>query len=459
MSAEQPEDTGSGAPQAFAGLRTLPPLSLRSNFAWTLAGNLTYAGFLWGILVVLAKLGSPEMVGRYALGLAVGAPVMMFTNLQLSALQATDAKGEYRFWDYFSLRLLTSSFALCVIAGIAAVGGYRLEAALVILIIGLAKGVESVSDAIHGLLQKNERLDLIAISKMIKGPLSLLAIWSLVHLTRSLVWGVIGLLAAWSLVLLTYDAYNARRMLHLRPEPIRGENEGRYDRLALFRRLTWLALPLGFVSLLDSLNVNVPRYLVERRLGEAALGYYAGMAYIMVAGNMVVGALTGSASPRLARLCVIHPLAFRRLLWRLIGLGAALGGTGLLLAMFFGRPLLALIYQPDYAKHADVFVWLMAAAGTGYVARFLICGMTASRRIKAQAPLYGVTLLATAVLSWVLIPRHGLLGAALALCAAMAVLLLGAAAITLAKPRAGIAREDSALAEAKTAAGFVPEEL
>jgi O-antigen/teichoic acid export membrane protein len=435
----------------------VPSLSLRSNFAWTLAGNLIYAGSQWGVLIVLAKLGSEEVVGRFALGLAVGAPVMMFTNLQLRALQATDARGEYRFWDYFSLRLITTAFALCVIAGIAALGGFQLEAALVILIIGLAKGVESVSDCIHGLLQKNERLDLVAISKMIKGSLSLLAVWSLVRVTRSVVWGTIGMLAAWSFVALIYDAYNARRVLRLTPDPIRREGEGMYARLAVLRRLIWLALPLGFVSLLDSLNVNIPRYLVERRLGEAALGYYAAMAYIMVAGNMVVGALTASASPRLSRYHVTDASAFRRLLWRLLGLGAVLGGTGLLLAAVLGRPLLALLYRPDYAEHADVFVWLMAAAGIGYVARFLICGMTASRRIKAQAPLYGVTLLATAVLSWVLIPRHGLLGAAWAVCLAMAVLLLGAVAITLTKPRAGISQEDDALAEAEAATGFVAE--
>jgi O-antigen/teichoic acid export membrane protein len=435
----------------------VPPLSLRSNFAWTLAGNLIYAGSQWGVLIMLAKLGSAEMVGRFALGLAVGAPVMMFTNLQLRALQATDAKGEYRFWDYFSLRLITSAFSLCVIGGIAALGGFQLEAALVILIIGLAKGVESVSDSIHGLLQKNERLDLIAISKMIKGPLSLLAIWRLVHLTGSIVWGTIGMLAVWSFVVLIYDAYNARRVLCLTPDPIRGDDKRPRTRLAVLRRLTWLALPLGFVSLLDSLNVNIPRYLVERRLGEAALGYYAAMAYIMVAGNMVVGALTRSASPRLARYHVTDPSAFRRLLWRLLGLGAVLGGAGLLLAAVLGQPLLTLLYRPDYAKHADVFVWLMAASGIGYVVRFLICGMTASRRIKAQAPLYGVTLLATAALSWVLIPRYGLLGAAWAVCAAMTVLLLGAVAITLTKPRAGVNQEDNALAETQAAAGLVAE--
>ena len=47
------------------------PLTLRRNFSWTFAGNAVYAACQWGMLVVLAKLGSPEMIGQFTLGLAV----------------------------------------------------------------------------------------------------------------------------------------------------------------------------------------------------------------------------------------------------------------------------------------------------------------------------------------------------------------------------------------------------
>jgi hypothetical protein len=46
----------------------LPRLSLRLNFSWTMVGNFVYAGCQWGMLMVLAKLGTPEIVGTFALG-------------------------------------------------------------------------------------------------------------------------------------------------------------------------------------------------------------------------------------------------------------------------------------------------------------------------------------------------------------------------------------------------------
>ena len=72
-----------------------PGLSLRSNFAWILTGNVVYAACQWGAIVALAKLGSSFMIGQFSLGLAIATPVLMFTNLHLRAVQATDARRLY----------------------------------------------------------------------------------------------------------------------------------------------------------------------------------------------------------------------------------------------------------------------------------------------------------------------------------------------------------------------------
>jgi hypothetical protein len=67
------------------------------------------------MLVVFAKLGTPEMLGQFALGLAVVSPVITLTNLQLQQVQATDARQQYQFGDYLALRLITTPLAIVVI--------------------------------------------------------------------------------------------------------------------------------------------------------------------------------------------------------------------------------------------------------------------------------------------------------------------------------------------------------
>ena len=71
------------APDERAGL------SLPRNLAWTLAGNVVYLASQWAMLVVLAKLGSPELVGQLAPDLHVTTPIFLFANLRLRAVQAT----------------------------------------------------------------------------------------------------------------------------------------------------------------------------------------------------------------------------------------------------------------------------------------------------------------------------------------------------------------------------------
>ncbi len=319
-------------------MQQLKPMTMRRNFSWTFTGNVVYAACQWGMLVVLAKLGSPEMVGQFTLGIAVTAPVVMFTNLQLGVIQATDARHQYLFGDYLGLRLSSTGLALLIIVGITLAAGYRLETSLIILVVGLAKAFESISDVFYGLIQQHEQMNRIAISMMIKGSLSLLLLGVGVYLTGSVLWGAVGLAIAWALVLVGYDIRSGALMLNTSPRTLQGEVprpdmavplRPRWQLLKL-RKLVWLSLPLGFVMMLISLNTNIPRYFIERSLGERQLGVFAAIAYLMVAGNMVVNALGQSACPRLAKYYAAgNSTAFRKLVLNLVGIGALPGRTHL----------------------------------------------------------------------------------------------------------------------------------
>jgi O-antigen/teichoic acid export membrane protein len=104
-------------------------LTLRANFSWTFVGNAVNAGSWFAMTIVLAKLGSPEHVGQFALGLAIAAPVFMFATLRLRDVQATDAKQEYVFGDYFALRIITTVLALLAVVVIVSVSGFQARGA------------------------------------------------------------------------------------------------------------------------------------------------------------------------------------------------------------------------------------------------------------------------------------------------------------------------------------------
>src|SRR5206468_11167275 len=122
-------------------------------------------------------------------------------------------------------------------------------------------------------------------SLMLTGSLSLAALCGAMFFTRSVVWAVVGLAVGRLLVLLTWDARLGFAGSQANARAVR-LNWNSHDMLRLLR----MALPLGIISMLSSLNSSVPRYFVEAHSGSAELGIFSAIASLISAGSLVVSA-------------------------------------------------------------------------------------------------------------------------------------------------------------------------
>jgi len=391
----------------------LPRLSLRRNFAWMLAGNVIFAAAQWAMLIALTKVGSPEMVGQFAIALAIGNPILLLTNLHLRSVQTTDARGEFIFQEYFQLRMVTTALAMVLILVWAVLSGFRTETASIIVAVGIAKGIEAISDILHGVFQAKERIDFIAVSLAWRGVLSLLAFIMTMHWTQSLLCGVISTAVVALVMLLRFDLPRCRGLM----ASLRSTSAvSGWDRARLWG-LAWLALPLGLGQMLRGLEISIPRYLIESRFGERELGLFAAIAYLTVAGAQVINALGQSASARLAQQYAAgDAAAFRRLLGRLLALGGTIGCGGFLVSLFAGRALLNFFYTTDYARHTSLLCWMMAAAGVTYAYVFLGTALNAMRLYRPRLALHALTIPTLLASCAILVPWHGLRGVAEAIC-------------------------------------------
>jgi O-antigen/teichoic acid export membrane protein len=381
--------------------------SLRSNFAWTFTGNAIYAAGQWAILSLLAKIGNSEMLGQYALAIALTAPVVMLSHLNLRAVIATDVAQKHPFQDYLAVRLIATTLSLVSI-GLIARFAISTEMTIVILAAGIAQLIENVSDTYYGDLQRRERMDRIARSMMARAVVSAVAIGGVLWLTHNIALAVTALAVARLSTLLAYDVRSV--------EPL--GNTNRVHQLIILRT----ALPLGVVLMMATLNTNLPRYAIERTLGTRELGAFAAVASFMTAGNTVINALGQAATPRLARYFEERDGArFRRLVFQLVGMAVALGGAGVLGAVLFGAPLLRVLYRAEFAQYAGLLTAMMACAVSVYVASVLGYVITSTRAFDAQLPLFCVMAGCCAVASWMLVPRFGLIGGPMALAVAACV--------------------------------------
>ncbi|WP_407541852.1 oligosaccharide flippase family protein (plasmid) [Deinococcus radiomollis] len=389
--------------------------ALRLNMLWTLAGNLVFAATQWGVLVVLARLGSPADLGRYTLGLAITTPMFLLLSLQLRGAQATEPAGSaYRFGHYFTLRTVLSLGALLLCAVYALISSTAL--APVVLWLGLAKLFDSVSDVCYGHLQARHGLREVSQSLILRGLLSVLLLGAAYALTRQVSWAAAGTALGYLLGLALFDVPHTRR----------GTGPWWLPERATLLRLARLTWPLGVAVGLIALNASLPRYFLGRERGLNAVGLFTAMSYVTVAGSMVVTALGQAATTPLARLAEATDLGpFRALLGRLLLAGSGLGVLGVLGAAALGRPLLGGLYGAGYAQDVPVFTLLMGAAGVSYAASFAGFGMTSLRQFRAQIPLFTATSGVLLLGCFLLIPASGLMGAAWATLFSAVTQLLG----------------------------------
>lgn len=423
-----PEISSVSAAAAASGVsKTAKPThtrSLRWNFSWTFVGNVVYSGCQWGALVLLAKIGNPEMVGQYGLALAVSTPIISLTNLQVTALLTTDVRERYHFGDYLGFRLLTTLIAMLVVACVPLVVHYPRQTALVVLIVSLAQAVEAVREIYHAQLQFKDHMDRIAKSMIIRGLLGVTALGVVVYLTHSVVWGAVALTLARAAVSVGYDM---RKRTQLAPRNVSNPAELQEIMAASGRALhpRWnrntqkellrMSSTLGVIALLVALMPNIPRYFIAGAISERALGIFTATAFLVSSGNLIVMALGQSAFVRLARHYAAGDLVrFNSLLWKLLAIALVLGLGGVGVAALFGRQLLTLLYRPEYAEHTGVLIWMMVSGTLSYLSSLLGSAVTSARLFKPQIPMLMIAVGAATLSSWLLIPSYGLIGAAYA---------------------------------------------
>lgn len=399
------------------------PLSLRGNFVWSLVGNVLYAFCQWGVLVVLAKLCSQETVGLYVLGITVTSPIFLFAGLQLRRLQATDTDQQFQFGHYFALQLVACAVAMLACWGAGWASGHRDAVLAVILLVGFSKAVETVSNTFYGLFQQRERSDRISKSMVLQSVLSAVGLCGGIVLLDDIVWACASSAIARSAAVLLYDVPS---LLWLSGDkfvvpPSGGESRlkaGLHACRPLWERgplwsLAVLGVPLGVTGMLVSLNTNFPRYFVEQFSGKAELGIFGVLCAPLYAMHTLTKSLESSASAQLAKLYTSGDMrGFRRLLGRLMATHTAVALAGVVIAWFFGRPLLTLLFSADYAEHVDVFVAIMWATLVATSSGVMMTALIAARFIQIQLPLIAATSLASLAACWWLVPKFGMHGAA-----------------------------------------------
>jgi O-antigen/teichoic acid export membrane protein len=410
--------------------------SLKVSFIWTLAGSVTYAASQWALIILFAKLGTASLVGQYAFAIAVAYPMSLLANLQLRVVFVNDLAGRFPFNRMLGVRYALALSAWVVLLLICVLSRSTAKTTVLVLIVGTALLMDTLSESYYSILQKYERMDRIARSQIGKSLLSFTSCAVILYFTHNLTYAVCGMLLGRVLVLIAYDSAAETFRIGKINSQGREELPNFYRLSERFRprwnfksqfQMVWLALPLGIVSALVSFNGNIPRYVIEHFLGPRDLGIYSALNYIPQAATMIAMALGNVTFARLSKFHFTGDIrGFRGLLRKNVLLCAGLGALALLVAATAGPTIIRILYRPEYAEHSDLLMWLVATGAVVCLASAVGCAMSAASQFFPQIPLFVVVGAVSAGGAFALVPRFGLQGAAMASLAAITVQFWGA---------------------------------
>lgn len=404
-------------------LTPVRPRSLWGGTLWAIGGTGFYHACQLGVLVLLAKFASPAIQGQYVLAIALATPVVLFCGLELRSALVADAGSQFALGTYLALRRWTLLVAAVVLVGLL---GWRAtdhasQASFLLILAGVfaARLGWAWAEVGWGVYQRRERLDLLAVSVGLRGVVAILPFALLLPLYAALkASGRVGAdrLAEGAALAVVIHALGFAGVWFFFDRPRLPDSA--HTRLAaawpVMRALAVQTIPLGVVALVVNLCDSFPRVVVERQPdGQAQLGYFGALAYITMAGNLVVIQAATAAANRLARFYQQDFGAFLRLGARLVGAAIAIGGGVLVVALFLGRWILATLYTPQYARFETEFQIIVAAHCLALLTNVFGAATTQMRLFWVQVPAQVITLLVTVGAALVLIPgTNAVLGAA-----------------------------------------------
>ncbi|BBC27209.1 lipopolysaccharide biosynthesis protein [Pseudanabaena sp. ABRG5-3] len=400
---------------------------LRKLFSWLFLAFIIIAFSQFLVNVLLVKFCDKALVGRFALANAITIPIFAFTSLDLDTLQITDAKNQYEFEDYFNLRLVTSGFALFLSIIIPIFVGYSWDILVVVSLLALLRTLEAISATLYGLIQKREEMKTLAFLGIAKSVISISLLGIILYLTGNLVLGLICLILFRIIYLFFYESssslatvnsYNSLVSNGLSPQSTQIDLSKLFDKKWYSQKLftlTKLALPMGIVTLLVSFNANVPRYLIEKYIGEASLGVFASIASLMMIGDTVLNPLGASTIPRMSRYYAEGNFkTFWQILSKLIAIAIIMGVIIMTTCWLFGQPILETLYRKEYGQYTQLLTVLMLAGSIEDISSFIGQSITATRNFQIKMVVSATVVTISALLALWLIPSQGLNGAAIA---------------------------------------------
>lgn len=354
-------------------------LSVSQNALYNTVGTIVFCFCQWITSALLVVHLSPEATavantGLLQLSISVTNIFFAISNYSIRTYQISDVDNKYSNGDYIGARFVTAALAviLCIIYVL--VLGYDARTVVCIVLYMIFKLNETFSDVLHGIDQRNYRMDYVGISFCIRGVLMALFFAAALVITGDILIAVGTMAVVSLLVVAVYDVRTAGQFGSLKP----------VFNKKIITALLITCLPTVISATAFTAVASVPRQMLESMLGEEALGYYGTVATPLVVVQIMA---TSIFNPMLTELAVLYnkgeTALFMKKMAKNLGLLALITAVVLLGVVLLGEFAVGLVFGRKFVPYTYLMYGIVGCTAMYTVSWLCTNTLVIMRKLKA----------------------------------------------------------------------------
>lgn len=360
------------------------------NFIWNTIGS-TLASFNSLIfLVIITRMNGLEDSGVFSICVAIASILYVFAVYSGRSCQVTDIKNEIKDKDYIISRIITCIGMIIITIGFIIINQYDSYKNTILLYLCIWKCIEAFVDVLYGILQKNNRLDQVGKSLVIKSVVASILFFIIMYFTHNLKLATSVLILTSILVLVLYDIPNS--MKHIK----KGESIQKQNIKKIYKGEFFL-----FASaFLTMYLLNAPKYAIESYLSDEIQGIYGIVlmpaSIIPLFSQFITAPVVNELTQYYRKKEYNQIKKFEKKLSLFV---FGFGAFAVMIAYFIGIPVLNWIYNVDLSQYKISLIFIIMSYTLYAAGAIQITILTMYRKIKSQFYIYIATSVCAFLLS------------------------------------------------------------
>lgn len=341
-------------------------LSTSQNSIYNMVGTVVYCFCQWVISALLVVHLSPEEIsvsntGLLQLAISVTNIFYAISTYNMRTYQISDTQNKYANGDYIGVRFITATVAVILCVGYVIILGYPTRSVFCIVFYMVYKLNETFGDVLHGIDQKNHRMDYVGISYIMRGMSSTIVFAFALIITGDVLVSIIAMSAVALLIVVLYDVKSTKQFGSIKP---------------IFNKKTITTLLVTCLPAMVSLAsftaiTSIPRQVLESMRGEEALGYYGTIATPLVVVQVMA---TSIFNPTLTQLSEFYNEGkirdFVKQIVKNLGLLIGIAALVCVCVMLFGKFAIGLVFGEKFVPYTHLMYGIIGCT-TMYVISWL----------------------------------------------------------------------------------------